>query len=104
MKSLSLIHILLGVPHHLLGILPPGERFSVAEYVTLAASCIEKIAARGHLPVLAGGTGLYLRSLLQNRPFSDEPENPEIRDVYKRQILHCVLPRRVQTRTLSFRA
>ena len=70
---------MLGVPHHLLGILPPGERFSVAEYVTLAASCIEKIAARGHLPVLAGGTGLYLRSLLQNRPFSDEPENPEIR-------------------------
>ena len=70
---------MLGIPHHLLGILPPGERFSVAEYVTLAASCIEKIAARGHLPVLAGGTGLYLRSLLQNRPFSDEPENPEIR-------------------------
>ena len=70
---------MLGVPHHLLGILPPGERFSVAEYVTLAASCIEKIAARGHLPVLAGGTGLYLRSLLQSRPFSDEPENPEIR-------------------------
>lgn len=68
-----------GVPHHLIGFQPIDKKFSVAEYVTLAKNCIEKIHSVGDLPVIAGGTGLYVDSLLQNIQFSQEDENTEIR-------------------------
>lgn len=54
-----------GVPHHLIDFLDPSESFSVAEYVRLAGEKIENIYARGKLPIVAGGTGLYVRTLLQ---------------------------------------
>ena len=68
-----------GVPHHLIGFQPIDKKFSVAEYVTLAKNCIEKIYSQGDVPVIAGGTGLYVDSLLQNIQFSQEDENTEIR-------------------------
>ena len=68
-----------GIPHHLIGFQPIDKKFSVAEYVTLAKNCIEKIHSEGDLPVIAGGTGLYVDSLLQNIQFSQEDENTEIR-------------------------
>ena len=68
-----------GIPHHLIGFQPIDKKFSVAEYVTLAKTCIEKIHSDGDLPVIAGGTGLYVDSLLQNIQFSQEDENTEIR-------------------------
>ena len=68
-----------GIPHHLIGFQPIDKKFSVAEYVTLAKECIEKIHSQGDLPVIAGGTGLYVDSLLQNIQFSQEDENTEIR-------------------------
>ncbi len=68
-----------GIPHHLIGFQPIDKKFSVAEYVTLAKNCIEKIHNDGDLPVVAGGTGLYVDSLLQNIQFSQEDENTEIR-------------------------
>ena len=68
-----------GVPHHLIGFQPIDKKFSVAEYVTLAKTCIEKIYSQGDVPVIAGGTGLYVDSLLQNIQFSQEDENTEIR-------------------------
>ena len=68
-----------GVPHHLIGFQPIDKKFSVAEYVTLAKNCIEKIHSEGDLPVIAGGTGLYVDSLLQNIQFSQEDESTEIR-------------------------
>lgn len=77
---------MLGVPHHLIGILPPEKRFSVADYVALAKPCIAEIAARGHLPVLAGGTGLYLRALLQNLSFSGEENDPALRESLQRRV------------------
>jgi tRNA dimethylallyltransferase len=52
-----------GIPHHLLDVVPPDEEFSAAQYVALAAPVIFDIAARGRLPVIVGGTGLYLRAL-----------------------------------------
>ena len=69
-----------GVPHHLIGFQPIDKKFSVAEYVQLANECIEKIHNAGDLPVIAGGTGLYIDSLLQNIQFSKEESNTEIRN------------------------
>lgn len=66
-----------GVPHHLMDFLPPEKSFSVAEYVELARATIADIASRGKLPVIAGGTGLYINSLVDNVQF-DETESDEI--------------------------
>jgi tRNA dimethylallyltransferase len=52
------------VPHHLLDILGPEEQFSAADFVRLAAEAITAILSRGRLPIVAGGTGLYLKALL----------------------------------------
>lgn len=52
------------VPHHLLDVAEPDQGFSAADYARLASAVIREITARGRLPVLAGGTGLYLRALL----------------------------------------
>jgi tRNA dimethylallyltransferase len=51
------------VPHHLLDVVEPGQDFSAADYARLARSALDDIAARGRLPIVAGGTGLYLRAL-----------------------------------------
>lgn len=69
-----------GIPHHLIGFQPIDKKFSVAEYVQLANECIQKIYNAGDLPVAAGGTGLYIDSLLQNIQFSKEDSNTEIRE------------------------
>ena len=68
-----------GVPHHLIGFQPIDKKFSVAEYVQLANECIHKIHNAGDLPVIAGGTGLYIDLLLQNIQFSKEESNEELR-------------------------
>lgn len=68
-----------GVPHHLMGFLSPEQTFSVAQYVPLAKRTIGEIAARGKLPILAGGTGLYLSSVLQNLKFTETPTDPALR-------------------------
>ncbi len=68
-----------GIPHHMMGFLSPTESFSVAEYVEQAGRCIEEIHARGKLPILAGGTGLYIRSLLRGIRFSEMPEDAALR-------------------------
>jgi len=61
---------MLGVRHHMLSVVPPWEDYSVARYVSDAARCIDDILTRGRLPVLVGGTGLYIDSLLSNRDFA----------------------------------
>ena len=66
-----------GVPHHLLDVWPIGKSAAVAEYQQLARAAIDDITARGRLPVLVGGSGLYLRGALDNLEFPGE--SPEIR-------------------------
>ncbi|MCL2056768.1 MAG: tRNA (adenosine(37)-N6)-dimethylallyltransferase MiaA [Oscillospiraceae bacterium] len=68
-----------GVPHHLIGIIEPETPFSVADYVTLAQQAICDIRARGKLPVLAGGTGLYISSLIDNIRFAQIKSDPDLR-------------------------
>lgn len=53
------------VPHHLLDVVDPDQEFSAAEYSQLARPALVEIRAREHLPIVVGGTGLYLRALLQ---------------------------------------
>lgn len=68
-----------GVPHHLIDFLPPEQGYSVARYVDDAKASIANITARGKLPVLVGGTGLYIDALLGGIRFAEEPGTPEIR-------------------------
>ena len=66
-----------GVPHHMLDVADPEEDFSVARYVDMAAKCVDDILSRGRLPILAGGTGLYIDSLLSGRTFAPfQPDSP----------------------------
>ena len=60
-----------GVPHHLLDVCDPGEFFSVAEFQALAYEAIDGILARGKVPFLAGGTGLYADSVTEGYVLSD---------------------------------
>ena len=59
-----------GVPHHMIDVADPGEDFSVARYVELAQACVDDILARGRLPIVVGGTGLYVDALLSGRTFA----------------------------------
>lgn len=68
-----------GIPHHLIEFLSPGERFTVAEYVAAADAVIADIRARGRQPVVVGGTGLYIDSLVEHIRFSSEPDNGAVR-------------------------
>ncbi len=68
-----------GVPHHLIGFVEPHEKYSVVRYIEDASLAVADIYARGKLPVLCGGTGLYVDSLLNHVQFEDEPDNKEIR-------------------------
>jgi tRNA dimethylallyltransferase len=77
-----------GVPHHLIDIIPPTERYSAARYADAAAAIIRDITARGKLPILVGGTGLYYRAL--TRGIFPGPA----RDEALRARLHAVAARR----------
>ena len=59
-----------GVPHHMLDVADPGEDYSVARYVQDATACVEDILARGKLPIVVGGTGLYIDNLVASRSFA----------------------------------
>jgi len=67
------------VKHYLVDQIDPAEAFSVAEYQRLAKSAIEEIFAKGKTPVIAGGTGLYLNSILYEMDFGAAPQDSALR-------------------------
>lgn len=67
------------VPHHLVEFLNPDERFSVACWCDLARAEIDEITERGHVPVIVGGTGLFIDSLVDNVIFEEIPVDTELR-------------------------
>ncbi len=67
------------IPHHMIDVAEPEENWSVARYVEEAAACVEDILARGKLPVIVGGTGLYIDSLLSGRTFAGGEVNDALR-------------------------
>ena len=68
-----------GVPHHMLDIVEPGTDYSVADFVRDARACIADILARGRLPVLCGGTGLYVDSIINQIEFAAEKRDDGLR-------------------------
>src|SRR3990172_2876927 len=82
-----------GIPHHLLDVACPSQEFSAADYIRLAAPIIEDIDGRGKLPLLVGGTGLYLRALLRGLfegPGRDATLRHRISDIAGRRGLRFV--------------
>lgn len=65
-----------GIPHYMLDIKKPDEPFSVADYRDHVQHYIQQIAAHGHLPILAGGSGLYIQAALFNYQFSEQRRDP----------------------------
>ena len=67
------------IPHHLIDIRPPDETISLGEYKELADAAIADILARGHLPMLVGGTGQYVRAVVEGWQIPRVPPQPELR-------------------------
>ncbi|WRS28127.1 tRNA (adenosine(37)-N6)-dimethylallyltransferase MiaA [Oscillospiraceae bacterium MB08-C2-2] len=68
-----------GIPHHLMDFLEPSESFSVARYVELAGDAIQDIVSRGKRAIVAGGTGLYISSLIDGIAFTPIAEDQQLR-------------------------
>ena len=68
------------VRHHMIDIADPFTPYSCADYARDAVACAEDILSRGKLPVVCGGTGLYLEALLFERPFESNPGRSPLRD------------------------
>ncbi len=66
-------------PHHLVDILDPQQPYNVQQFVEMAANAIDDIVSRGKLPIIVGGTGLYIESLINGIKFSDQPDNSAIK-------------------------
>ena len=62
-----------GIPHHMIDVAEPDEDFSVSRYCTMAATIVEDIVKRGKTAIIAGGTGLYMDSLIQGNDFAPFP-------------------------------
>ena len=63
-----------GIPHHMIDIFEPDEPFSVSRYCDMATPILEDILARGKTAIIAGGTGLYMDSLIRGNDFADFPD------------------------------
>ncbi len=68
------------VPYHLIDIVDPGYEYNVFEFQRDFCTAFAEINRNGHLPMLVGGTGLYLESILRDYQFTAVPENPELRE------------------------
>jgi len=84
-----------GIPHHLIDIVFPDEEFTVANFKDKATTLIKEINNRYKLPIIAGGTGLYINSIVYDLKFTEVPPNEELRtrletlaDEYGNEYLH----------------
>ncbi len=71
------------IPHHMLDIVDPSESFAVADYATRAETVFAEILSRGRLPVLVGGTGLYLKALMHGLSLGVTRSDPAVRARYE---------------------
>lgn len=69
-----------GIPHYLIGFLDPSESFSVADYVKLCGECVRDILERGKVPIICGGTGLYISSFVDNLTFDNSEQDFSFRE------------------------
>jgi tRNA dimethylallyltransferase len=87
-----------GVPHHLIDVAEPSDLFTAADYATASEKALREIATRGRTPIVAGGTGFYLRALLEGLspgPKRDEALRQNLLDRERRRpgALHRILTR-----------
>lgn len=68
-----------GVPHHLIDVLDPTEEFNVVLFQQMARQAAEEILGRGHIPIVAGGTGFYIQALLYDIDFTENDEDTALR-------------------------
>lgn len=83
-----------GVPHYLIDIIYPDENFTVSDYKRMATKYIKKINLENKLPIVVGGTGLYINSLVYKLNFASVPPNEEVRrklDIFDNEHLHAKL-------------
>ena len=81
-----------GVPHHMLDVADPRENYSVARYVAQAVPIVDGILARGKLPIVAGGTGLYLDTLVAGRQFAPFAPDSGLRERLQERVRTEGLP------------
>ena len=75
-----------GVPHHMIAVADPAEQWSVARYAQAAIPVIDDILARGKLPILVGGTGLWLEAVVQGRTFAGGHAGGAVRETLQRRL------------------
>lgn len=81
------VYIVDGVPHHLMDIVDPKKDFSLADYKTLATKSIADILNRNKLPIIVGGTGLYIQSLVDNLDIPKTEPNKILREQLEKKKL-----------------
>ncbi|MBU5677495.1 tRNA (adenosine(37)-N6)-dimethylallyltransferase MiaA [Alkaliphilus sp. MSJ-5] len=74
-----------GVPHHLIDVVKPDESFSVAEFQKIAKCTIDELVLNGKLPIIAGGTGLYINSLIYDMDFTQSVSNWQLREQLQKE-------------------
>ena len=74
-----------GIPHHMIAVADPSESWSVARFTEAADRCIQEILARGRLPILVGGTGLYLDALVRGNTFAPGSQDGAVRRQLQRK-------------------
>jgi tRNA dimethylallyltransferase len=77
------------IPHHLIDVADPREAFSCADYVAMASEAVEAIAGRGALPILCGGTGLYLDAFLRGGLSAETRVDPAVRERLLAEAREC---------------
>ena len=73
------LHEYQGIPYHLIDVAPPGHEFNLFQFQRLFLAAFSEISSRGPLPVLVGGSGMYLDCVLRGYHLTEVPENPELR-------------------------
>ena len=72
-----------GIEHHLFDIVDIGQDFSASEYSELATKKIKEIQSKNKMPIIVGGTGFYINSLLYNYTFGNSEKNEDLRNHYE---------------------
>lgn len=73
-----------GIPHHMIDVVSPKQAFSVSDYEAMALPIVERLLAEGKTPIICGGTGFYINSLLFKSQFGNVGANEEIRAKYEK--------------------
>ena len=75
-----------GIPHYMIDFVEPSQRYSVADYKVQAEKCIEEILKRGKVPIIVGGTGLYINSLIYAIEYSETKIDEEYRKSLEKRV------------------